>query len=150
MSSAAKAFATSISFNALDPDLPFLAASAALELDNVLIGTSTSTEHVEQLMATLSSAFSTGQSATKKFLDPISCTILTRALSESGGSGSAQQSDLTTAISRLSERLEGIKKSSTKKEQVSELRDFFVALSRLASTSRKTLYGDQRVHSYRK
>lgn len=150
MSSAATALKPNIWFDALDPDLPFLAASAALELDNLLIGSSSSTEHVEQLARLLFSP-SPGQTVSKKFLDPISCSVLTRALSESVGADSATEDESASAISRLSERLEGIiKNSSTQKEQISELRNFFVALSRLASSSRTSIYGEQRVHPYRK
>ncbi len=139
--------------DALNPDLPFLAANAALELDNFLKDTASSLGYVQQLerMLELSSrAQSVVGGRTRLLVDPVSSSVLSRALVASNQSSPDSLQDLVHAISELSGYMKQLRGGDVAKDMVATLRDFCVALSTYASASRRTIYGKEPVHQFRK
>lgn len=140
-------------FDALNPDLPFLAANAALELDNILNDTASSLSYVEKLERLLESSAREQKVAggrTRLLVDPVSSNVLSRALVASHQSNPGTLQDLAEAISVLSGYIKKLRASNLAKDNIASLRDFCVALSTYASASRRTIYGKEPAHQFRK
>lgn len=140
-------------FDALNPDLPFLAANAALELDNILNNTGSSLSYVEKLERMLESSAREQKIAggrARLLVDPVSSNILSRALAASHQSDPGTLQDLAKAISVLSGYIKLLRASNLAKDNIASLRDFCVALSTYASASRKTIYGKEPAHQFRR
>jgi hypothetical protein len=142
------------SLNVLDPDLSFLAASAALELDNLLNDSASSLEHVEKLAKLLLSSAGSATATVgdiRMLIDPVSSNVLNRAILESYDVKLSSLKELSKQTSQLSESLKKtLSNVVSEKQNLKSLRDFCLSLSRLASTSRKSIYGEQPTHPYRK
>ncbi len=139
------------SLDVLNPDLPFLAANAALELDNILNNTGLSLSYVQKLERMLeSSEQKVAGGRARLLVDPVSSNVLSRALvaSRQGNPGTLQ--DLAKAMSVLSGYIKQLRDSNLAKGDIATLRDFCVALSTYASASRRTIYGKEPAHQFRK
>lgn len=130
---------------ALDPNLPFLAARAAIELDNIMLRRSATTEAISALAFVLRSSTELNSSSQCSLLDPITVETLTDALSETHGKP-------ITTIAMLVEQARALVVSLMKASEVGqqddqrlrELRLFCIALSRITSSHLQANYESSR------
>ena len=140
-------------FRATDPNLPFIAANAASELDNVLHKRQTGTDNVEKLSLLLRHSIipeGPGTSA-KSLMDPLSTDVFSREYALSYKHDLTSLEELATKTVELSKGLSEPTNGTSKKETaLATMRDFCIALSRYAMSKRDSIYGSRMKHPYRK
>lgn len=142
-------------FDVADPNMPFLAAKAALELDNLANEKISSLTHVKELAKLLTSSAGVpsgaGSGEARSLIDPISSNVITRAFLDSYQQSFKSMTELASATLALSTNLnEASSDVSSNRELLAQLRDFCLALSRYASNCRESVYGERASHPYRK
>jgi hypothetical protein len=123
-------------FRVTDSEFPLIAANAALEVDNVIQGQNGSFENVTRLSKLLEKAIirDTGQVAkVKSLMDPVSTGVFSRAFLKSHKRSLKSLNELAAEAYSLSTQLGSI---DGKREMLQAVRDFCVALSKLALASR--------------
>ena len=80
MSNAIASFGSRQGLRALDPDLPFLASEAAIDIDNMLAGVGVRSQAISDLAELLNTSIdlSPGGSFTRSQIDPGTLTVLGR------------------------------------------------------------------------
>lgn len=136
---------SSNAFRATDPEMPFLAAQAALELDLLAKNKPRGLEHVEKLADMLASISEAGGN----YSDPVSTGVLSRALTGFFASGPETLSDYGTRRREIAEILQHVA-DGDKEPRIEQLRDFCLSVSRFSSTSQTDLYGNRQRHPFRK
>jgi hypothetical protein len=153
---------------ALDPDLPIVAARAAMQLDTVISAIkskspaggirSDAIDQLAKMISTLSTSIVTdeaGERATRSLMDPLTATIVSRAYAEASQANLNSLADLRAAADELSAMF---KQASGKPEggkdplvALTLLRDFCVKLSEYAASKRQLAYGERpTLSSYRR
>lgn len=134
-----------------DPDLPMLAAQAAIELDSLRrgkrIGLSTVNEISDRLKGSLEGSPGNGKRAV---LDSSTFAIVGPALDTSEWSGRVTTTDqlitgagdIADAMNKLDEKAETA--------QIEKIRNFCVALSKYAAAYRQALQDLEPTHSFRR
>ena len=143
---------------ALDPDLPMLAARAAMQLDLAIgaarRGESTKLIRTDALdkLAELVTSVSTsilGNAETRALMDPLTVSIVSRAYSDASDAPLKSWKDLDEAAKKLTELFSGLsneKRNSTDPiKGLQLLRDFCVKLSEYAASKRQLAYGERPV-----
>lgn len=126
-------------FHVMDPDLAFIAASAAVEVDNLIHGRSAGLENVIELSNLLGDSIVSGNqngNHIKTLMDPLSTDVFTKAYSASYKSSLHTLEELGEKAAELSKELAGVK---TEPDRLEMLRDFCVELSRYSSATRHTI-----------
>ena len=126
--------------NALDPGLPFLAAQAAIELDNLLLGRSSPLEAVKLLAERMRNASENTEApeGSKTLMDLSTVEVFSSALHASQGQRVQTLIELTREAWTIAGALDASKVSQPK-EVLQSLRAFCVALSRCASSYRQSI-----------
>ena len=151
----------STQLRALDPELPVLAARAAMQLDLALgafrQGTPTGslrTDAINQL-ATMMSNVSTamaGGAAARGLVDPLTANIVSRAYSDVSDEKLKSWQDLEAAASKISKLFQRVgitqEQGNDPLENLKLLRDFCVKLSEYAASKRQLAYGERPVPTY--
>lgn len=139
--------------HALDPNLPFLASEAAIELDALLCGEGTDLSAVRSLADRLRSAvpLQPADGGAQSFVDPATLGILGEAVSQAGGDAEAPQNvtDLMARASTIANDLAGSDPQSNR-EGLVWARAFCVGLSRSAAAYRKSIHDLRQPHPFRR
>jgi hypothetical protein len=145
----------------LDPDLPLIAARAALQLDVFLAGLRNGTEvgrgrvDAIQSLSRMVSSLTGGQAegGMRNLVDPITADVLSRAYTEAAHSAPLSTwQQLEQAIHDLAAKLSQVGMGTTKENQVQALvvlRDFCLRLSEYAANKRQIAYGEKPRSQYR-
>jgi hypothetical protein len=143
---------TSARLRALDPDLPMLAARAAMELDNFKSTGETAFTAVKDLSARLKNSFENGGSTSvpyKALLDSSTVTLVGRALNSSKWAGNVSTIDqLSSELWDVAQRLEQVEIAPAE-QPIEKIRDFCVALSECAASYRQAFHDLRPSHPFR-
>lgn len=136
----------------LDTELPFIASKAAMELDDLGRGKTSTLKATRQLASILKSATSQGQeSGTKGFIDPPSAAVFSKALKVAMvGRPLSSKDALLQAASDMAETLNSAGPDPADTSSISKLRDFCLELSRYSLTYRDRVFAPVPSHRYRK
>lgn len=133
-----------------DPDLPFLAAKAAIELDNVLAGRGKELKSVRELAGALrASVECPGGGKRSAFVDPGTVTIINQAIAQSGAGAVKTVAELVQQAQSIATRLT-TSDPDTERTSLEWIRAFCVALSRGASAYRQRLHDSRPAHPSRR
>ncbi len=144
-------FSAPTSLRLYDPDLPMLAAQAAIELDSLRrgrrIGLSTVNEIGNRLRVSLEGSIANGKRAV---LDSSTFAIVGPALDTTEWAGPVKTTnelitgagDIADAMTKLAEDAQA--------EQVEKIRNFCVALSKYATAYRQSLQDLEPTHTFRR
>ncbi len=144
---------SSSEIHALDPDLPFLASEAAVDLANLISGESDQIESIQKLASKLSNSIKTDSSGapSRAQMNPDTLTILGGAAvaSSSGQCSSQKVDDLIARALEISEILSNpnVRKN---REKLYEAMSFCVALSQAAIAYRQSLRNLRPSHPFRR
>lgn len=138
---------------ALDPDLPFLASEAAVDIDNLLSDSSSEVESVKRLADILNNSFKgdVPGNSFKSFMDPATVTILGTAVI-----GSSSKNVSLKQVDDLLEKASLFAKSLSRenllenRDELEEARDFCIALSRSVVAYRKSIHDLRPSHPFRR
>lgn len=120
---------------AIDPELPFLAAMAAVELDNLLLDRPSPLSSVALLARKLqnSSARIGGSDCQRRLVDLPEIEVLSSIVYPAGIFPSMTLSDLAFQASKIAGQLQIAGEGKGENDTIAESRAFCVALSRCAS-----------------
>lgn len=137
--------------HALDPDLPFIASEAAIELDCLLAGKPLDMSAVrtlsERLHNSLTRAHQDG--GIHSLMDPATVSVLGEGVNQSGGPQVTTVDELIEKASAIADIL-AKPDPKTDRERVTWVRAFCVGLSKSAAAYRKSIYDLRPSHPYRK
>lgn len=147
---------------ALDPDLPILAARAAMQLDSAISVVrsgkfrSLRTDAIDQLaklLSNMSSAIAgeSGDLASRSLMDPLTANIVSRAYSDASKANLTSLGQLKSAAEKLSEMLKKASSQQQGNDPVAALvllRDFCVNLSEYAASKRQLAYGERPTNAH--
>jgi len=137
----------------LDPDLPYLASEAAIELDNLLLGRKSNLKSVHILAERIGNSFEIDRSngATRPLMDPATLTVLGDAINESQSQPIVIKfEDLIKKASSIADEL--LKNTNLKdnRKELEWARAFCVALSRLSAAYHKSVFDLRPPHPFRR
>ena len=137
----------------VDPDLPFLASRAAIELDNLLLGRSKTLISVIALATRLRNSFrlDANGGSPRSLVDPATLTVLGEAINRSTVHPPLTSvEDLIKKACAIADDL--TKKTDPKDDRESLIwaRAFCVALSHLASAYHKSIFDLRPPHPFRR
>ena len=138
--------------SALDPDLPFLASEAAVDIDNLLAQRREDFTAIHRLARRLRNSIESGTAGgpPRSLMDPATLTVLGEAISQSGGtSASPRIADLLAHAEYIANALSHESLSLDKKE-LERVRDFCIALSDAAAAYRKSIHDLRPSHPFRR
>jgi hypothetical protein len=119
--------------SATDPNLAFLASRAAIQLDRMIQGKSTSNEAVRELAGQLKSAtFHVAQEEPAALWDPSTVSLLRNAIDAKGTSPVTTIDELIGAATKIAQQLETTTDQSKNTTDIERLRSFCVGLSNSA------------------
>jgi len=138
---------------AMDPDLPFLASRAAIELDAVLRGQDVGLEALRLLAEQLRNTVVTGSSngGPRSLIDPATLTVLGDAVNRSSSPDEAvvKIDDLIEKARKIADDLLG-STPSTRPEALAWARTFCVSLSESSASYCKSVHDLHPEHPYRR
>jgi len=148
-------------FWALDPRLPHTAARAAVEFDWLIqakrgaLAASRSRESIGLLDEILSGSIGRVQNGAEKektFVDSGGLTLFAKAYNEANRDRPvAADAELLSAIAKVTGALQKAHQNAQIDEnELTQMRDFCVALSDHAAAYRESVYGQRQEHPYRK
>ena len=153
MKSAMASSSSSSEIRALDPDLPFLASEAAVDLANILYGESRRMEAIHGLADRLRNSIKTDSSGTlsRSLMDPAALTIVGGAAAESssGDPSSWKVNDLLAKAMEIAEFLTS-EKMEEEHDKLEEAMNFCAALSRAAIAYRRSIRDLRPSHPFRR
>ena len=122
---------------AIDPELPFLAAKAAVELDNLLLK-----RPCQQLTSVVllakklehSSARISGSVSQRKLMDLPDIEVLNNTVHATGNFSGVTLNELAIKASKIAKQLQTVGEKKGESGTIAESRAFCVALSRCASS----------------
>ena len=138
------------SFRVTDPEFPFIAANAALEVDNLINGRRGEVPNLKKLSELLkNAAFRTEQSTKqlKNIMDPVSVDVFQRALFESHNCHLASIQDLAAKAAEVASELES---APTKEDMLDIIKRFCLELSRLSLATRYTMQQSRSENPFKK
>lgn len=132
-------------FRVLDPELPILAARAAIQFDRIIAGRPIvpgGTDDIKKLAGLFSTPGyeNAAGNQLKSMIDPVSVDVFTRAYSQSIGAKLQSWNDLKNALQKVVELLNK-KEVDNSKEQLNALRDFCIHLSDYSASQRFAVMG---------
>jgi|WetSurMetagenome_2_1015567.scaffolds.fasta_scaffold38534_3 hypothetical protein len=136
---------------ALDPDLPFLASEAAIDLDNLILNKTKELKAVRRLAEQLKHSINIGKmdSCPRSLMDPATLTVLGEAILQvAGKNGNSRIEDLLAQAASITEVLSNENPESS--SDLEQARDFCVALSRAATVYRKSILDLRPQHPFRR
>jgi hypothetical protein len=135
---------------ALDPDLPFLASEAAVDIENLLANKSPSLSAVRKLAQRLRSAIEPARGGTppRSLMDPATLTVVAEAVAQSA-TQPLTLDDLLAQADKIAASLSRQNLTEVRNE-LTNARDFCVALSRAAVAYRESIYDLRPSHPYRR
>jgi hypothetical protein len=137
---------------ALNPDLPFLASEAAIELDRVLAGYASDLTAVRQLAEQLKNAVGLpgANGGAQSLMDPATLSVLGAAVNRtSPGKQVVTVNELLTKAGSIARDL--LKSDpNTDREWLEWARAFCVSLSQSAAAYRKSIYDLRPSHPFRR
>ena len=136
---------------ALDPDLPFLASEAAIDLDNLLSNKSKELTAIRRLAEQLKNSIHLSESGScpRSLMDPATLTVLGEAvLQVAGKNRHSKIEDLLTQAALITEVLSN--EDPENRDNLEKARDFCVALSRAATVYRKSILDLRPQHPFRR
>ena len=124
----------------LDPNLSFIASQAAIELDNLLLGTSKKLDAVHDLALRLKNSAEeiSGSTTMRNLMDPQSIRVFSQAYTETQGESVSTIDELANKAWRIAGDLDEAK-ADPQRQTLERLRSFCVALSRIASAQRMAM-----------
>lgn len=137
---------------ALDPDLPFLAAEVAIDVDNLLAGRSDDRSAMQRLAGMLSRSIELGSSsAPPRFrMDLAAFSILSEAVSQSSGTETFKKmEDLLEKATKMAEVLDK-GDPRTGKAELEQAGNFCVALSKAAAAYNESIRDLRPSHPFRR
>ena len=153
MTSARASSSLSSEIRALDPDLPFLASEAAVDLANLRYGQSQRMEAIHCLANRLRNSIKKDSSGTvcRSLMDPAALTIVGGAAAESGSRDAS-----SWKVDHLLARAMGIaefltsEKMQEEDDKLEEAMNFCAALSRAAIAYRRSIRDLRPSHPFRR
>lgn len=137
----------------LDPNLPFLASTAAIELDNLLLGRKTNLKPVYILQGMLKDSFEIDREngATRSLMDPSTLTVLGEAINTSQDQRRVTKiEDLIATASSIANDLSRRTNTKNNRERLEWARAFCVSLSRLTAAYHKSIFDLRPQHPFRR
>ncbi len=146
---------------ALDPDLPIIAARAAMQLD-LVIGSiqhneqlgQLRTDAIKQLATMISNLNGNAAGGLKCLVDPLTANLLSKAYSDASRAQLNSLQELEGAMKKLGQMLvEASTQEVPQQDPVRALtlvRDFCVKLSEYAASKRQLAYGEKPVPAFRR
>ncbi|WP_295577997.1 hypothetical protein [uncultured Lamprocystis sp.] len=136
-------------FRVTDPELPFIAATAALEVDNVIHGRGAATPNLQKLSNLLRNSTSHLDHSTqpKHFMDPVSVDVFQRAIAESYNCHLNSIQDIAQKASEVAIQMAS---APTKEDLLEILKRFCLELSRQAMTTRQMMQHSRSESPYKK
>lgn len=121
----------------LDPNLSFIASRAAIELDNLLLGTSKNLDAVHELARRLKNSAEeiSGSTTMRNLMDPQSIRVFSQAYIETQGETVSTIDELAKKAWNIAGDLDEAK-ADPQRQTLERLRAFCVALSRIVSAQR--------------
>jgi hypothetical protein len=138
-------------FRALNPDLPFLASEAAVDIDNILAGGARELGKIRELVELLNTSVNPAseESVPISQLDPGTLTVLGEAVTAAVRNGTFQEvSDLIRETAKIVSSLE-CDEPETNRMELEKAREFCLALSRAALAYRMSIYEWRPPHPFR-
>jgi len=152
---------TKVELRALDPDLPMLAARAAMQLDTFISASRNGektqeirTDAINKLAAMVTSVTlpRAAESPARALMDPLTANIVSRAYSEASNAPLRSWKDLELAANKLSEMFKSVSHPGERGQDplvsLQLLRDFCVKLSEYAASKRQLAYGERPVPTH--
>lgn len=153
MTSATAPSSPSSEIRALDPDLPFLASEAAVDLANLRYGQSQRLEAIHRLAARLRNSIKKDSSGapSRSLMDPAALTIVGGAAAESGSRdpSSWKVNDLLARAMDIAEFLTS-EKMKEEHDKLEDAMNFCAALSRAAIAYRRSIRDLRPSHPFRR
>jgi len=138
---------------ALDPDLPFLASEAAIDVENIIAGGRRDLKAIRSLaerVANLNTELSDDKQSSE-YIDPATIAVLGVALKElPGNQMSATTRDLLTDALEIANSMSEDRINTGEKKNLERVRDFCVALSKAAFAYHRSLEDLRPSHPFRK
>ena len=140
-----------IKLRALDPELPMLAAQAAMELDNYKSSGDVDFAAVKRLSQRLNNSFQSGTTMPRiALLDSSTVSLIGRAFNSSSWAGKVSTVEqLSQELWDVAQRLEKVE-AAPDQQPVEKIRDFCVALSECASSYRQAFHDLRPSHPFRR
>lgn len=146
---------TLTSFRAYDSNMPFIAANAAAEVDNLINNRSYKFDYIKKLSELLSktpdkSPKSGNSRSSVSIMDPLSSTIFERAFEESSNTNLSSFDELNKKIQQLKKEINAliIEDNIENQSMLTSLRDFLIALSKYSLSYRQEYSSDNSKPSY--
>ncbi len=116
-------------FQISDPNLPFLAANAAIEIDDIIKGRSNDLKNARLLVEKIigSDEGLDADYGSRSFIDPVASNVISKAFFVSHGASINSHKEYSKALKKIAEELESLLDAGHKPEE--GIRKFFVALS---------------------
>lgn len=136
----------------LDPDLPFLASEAAVDLDNLLSGRSIELSAIRQLAVRLKNSIEVNPigGGPRSLMDPATLTVLGEAVVlVAVPSSSTKVEDVLSQVMKIADELTTVDTQQNQKD-IEQARDFCVALSKTAASYRMTFRDLRLPHPFRR
>ena len=137
---------------AIDPDLPMLAAQAAIELDNFALGRGSSASAVCKLASRLKNAFQppNGTGSRRSLMDVSTKILVGRALDSSRiGSPTTEVNEKMGEVWEVANQLEVVGQH-TAPDVLAQLRGFCTALAKNAASYRRSIHDLTPSHPFRR
>lgn len=130
-------------FQISDPDLPFLAANAAIEIDDIIKGRSNELKNTRLLFEKINRSDESldVDLGTRSFIDPIASDVISKAYIVSHGTSINSHKDYSKALRKIIEELESLLDAGHTPEEA--IRRFFVALSQQSLAYQDSLFNSR-------
>ena len=133
-------------FSTFDPDLPLLAAQAAIEVEMFRLGKSTRLSSVHNIasLTSISSGIKSSSNPNRSLVDPVGGSVFAKAFSSSLSSKpTTSLEQLEIASEEMARELGEIgPQSSSSSKQLTTIRDFCAALSRYSTVAQAFVSGE--------
>lgn len=135
----------------LDPKLPILAAEAAIDIDNMLLGGDVNKEAIHQLAAQLNNSFTIeGAGGTHhNLMDSATLTILGEVIADTEDTSSLEVEGLLKKVAEIANELSS-ENPLDNQRALERARDFCIALSRAAVSFNSSIIDLEPAHPFRK
>lgn len=135
---------------ALDPDLPFLASEAAVDLDNLLSHRARNLDAIRRLADRLNHSIEASRTgATRSLMDPATLNLLGVAMAQTRTYPSEKVEDVLSQTAKIASRLATVETTQDTTE-LEQDRDFCVALSEAAASYRRSIQDLRPQHPFRR
>lgn len=136
---------------AMDPDLPFLASAAAIEIDNLVAGRDSDPAPVTKLATLLRNSFGCPKpdGSMQSLLDPATLVVLNEAVVLSGSTQLNTVSDLVGRARNIADELSQATATSNS-STLEWARTFCVALSRSSASFHSSILDMRPSHPFRR